>query len=597
MTPPGRPGKAAALVVGGVVSFFVAVDLVRSIRPALFSDPDPSWAIPRYLLWLLLASAVVSTGGLAAGAFFLWTRSWLTRVAPGPLPLSRSSIAALTATALAVGVFLRAIWLSKLPLPFMEDEVNLIGPTLALSGTWRDFANSIRAIPFGVPDPHEVIGVLYLRLFRGVLHLFGPTITGLRFPSLAGGALSLVTGTLLGRALLPRGGGALAALVLAGLRWHLILSRNGWHLILVTAMADVATLFLLRSRSSGRAAPAAGAGLLLGTAAHFHIAAWVPAIALLAFSAWPALRQEEPRTRVRRLLACGAALLLAAAPLFLLRHGRATGYFGRAARHNVLLEMRYTKSLLPPFAVAADSLVAPWFLPEPAGWIDLPGRSRLGWIIGVPVALALSRSLVFPREELSALLLLHASAALAAAVIAGQAGHPHGFRFGYLTTVTAVAAAAGILQIIHLVRLRFRRAATFAAIGLVACSGAAGARDALLRWPGERSTFDGYHGEDTLIGRAAARWESYGTVTIDPGLGRSNMTIDTVRRYRLDPAGEDRLLTSALARGRVRPLSQRAFRVVRPGTSAPNGERVVERVQDGWRREWALVLGRAVRRS
>jgi hypothetical protein len=75
------------------------------------------------------------------------------------------------------------------------------------------------------------------------------------------------------------------------------------------------------------------------------------------------------------------------------------------------------------------------------------------------------------------------------------------------------------------------------------------------------------------------------------------MTIDTVRRYRLDPAGEDRLLTSALARGRVRPLSQRAFRVVRPGTSAPNGERVVERVQDGWRREWALVLGRAVRRS
>jgi hypothetical protein len=586
VTPPGRPGKAAALVVGSGVSFLVAVNLVRWIRPALLADPDPSWAIPRLMLWLGLASATVSTGGLAAGAFFLWARSWAARVAPGPLPLSRSSIAALAATALAAGLFLRAVWLSTLPIPFMEDEVNLIGPSLALSGTWRDFANSIRAIPFGVPDPHEVIGVLYLRFFRGVLQLFGPTITGLRFPSLAGGALSLLTGTLLGRALLPRGGSALTALVLAGLRWHLILSRNGWHLILVTAMADVATLFLLRSRASGRAAPAAAAGLLLGVAAHFHIAAWVPAIALLAFSVWPALRHEEPRARVRRLLACGAALLLAAAPLFLLREGRAAGYFGRTARHNVFLEMRYTKSLLPPFVVAADSLVAPWFLPEAEGWIDLPGRSRLGWVIGVPVALAFSRSLVFPREELSALLLLHASAALAAAVIAGQAGHPHGFRFGYLTTITAVAAAAGILKIIHLARPRFRRAATFAAIGLVAWSGAAGARDALLRWPGERSTFDGYHGEDTLIGRAAARWERYGTVTIDPALGRSDMTIDTVRRYRLDPDRQPSPAPAALPRG------GRRFHVGRPTSAPAYGERPVERIRDGWGREWAVVFGR-----
>src|SRR2546429_652474 len=206
----------------------------------------------------------------------------------------------------------------------MGDEVNLIGPTLALSGTWQDFTNSIRAIPFGVPDPHEVIGVLYLRLFRGVLEIFGPTITGLRFPSLAGGVLSLVTGTLLGRALLPRGGGALAAAVLA--------------------------------------------------------------------------------------------------PLFLLPAGPASGSLARTARHNVFLEMRYTKSLLPPFAVAADSLAAPWFLPESAGWIDLPGRSRLGWVIGVPVALALARALAFPREELSLLLLLQAGAALAAAVLGGQAG-------------------------------------------------------------------------------------------------------------------------------------------------------------------------------
>ncbi|HEY3171010.1 MAG TPA: hypothetical protein VGK86_00390 [Thermoanaerobaculia bacterium] len=597
MTPPGRPGKAAALVVGCGVAFVVAVNGVRWIRPALLCDPDPSWTVPRLLLWLGLASATVCSGGLAAAAFVLWCRPWLVRVAPGPLPLSRSGAVVLATTALAIGLFLRAVWLSKLPFPFMGDEVNLIGPSLALTGTWRDFTNSIRSIPYGVPDPHEVIGVLYLRLFRGVLQLFGTTMTGVRFLSLAGGVLSLVTGTLLGRALLPRGGGALTALVLAGLRWHLILSRNGWHLILVAAMADAATLLLLRSRRTGRAAPAAAAGLLLGTAAHLHIAAWVPAAALVAFCVWPALPAEEARPRVRRLLACSAALLLAAAPLFLLREGRAIGYFGRTARHNVFLEMRYTKSLLPPFAVAADALVAPWLLSEPAGWIDLPGRSRLGWIIGVPVAIALVRSLVFPRLELSGLLLLHAGTACAAATAGGQAGHPHGFRFGYLTTVTAVAAAAGILQIVHLARPRFRRAAAIGAVGLVAASGAAGARDALLRWPEERSTFDGYHGEDTLIGRVAARWETQGSLLIEPALGRSDATIDTVRRFHLDPEWKSPSPSVPREGRRSDPPFPKRFRVAAVRARAATGEHLVETVRDGWSREWAVVFGRALRGS
>jgi len=246
--------------------------------------------------------------------------------------------------------------------------------------------------------------------------------------------------------------------------------------------------------------------------------------------------------------------------------------------------------------VAADSLAAPWFLPESAGWIDLPGRSRLGWVIGVPVALALSRALAFPKEELSLLLLLQAGAALAAAVLGGQAGHPHGFRFGYLTTLTAVAAAAGILQIVSSAPPRWRRAAALAAIALVAWSGARAARDALLVWPSARSTFDGYHGEDTLIGRAAARWDSRGSVRVERGLGRSDATVDTVRRFRLDPDWKVR--TSSAPQAELRgPPFRRQFRVARPGAQAEAGERLVERVRDGWGREWALVFGRAVRGS
>ncbi|HEX9687713.1 MAG TPA: glycosyltransferase family 39 protein [Thermoanaerobaculia bacterium] len=594
MSRPGRPGTTAAVFVGGVFSFVVAVNLVRLIRPALLLDPEPAWAVARLLLWVGILSATTSAGVLAAAGFLLWNRSWLGRVGPGPLSLSRSTLVVVAVAAIGIGVFFRAVGFGRVPIHFIEDDINLISPALALTGSWRDFADSIRPIPHGSPDPHEVIGVLYLRLLRGVLHVFGTTIVGVRFLSFLGGALSLLTGTLLGRALLPRGGGAIVALVLAGMRWHLILSRWGWHSILLVVLLDAATLLLLVARRQGRAAPAIAAGLLVGVGAHFYLVAWVPAVALLTFCLWPPSGSERRVARLHRFAGCAAGLLLAAAPLFLLHEGRTRPYFGRAGHHSVVAEMRYTRSLLPLFSVAADAFVAPWFLPEPAGWMDLPGRSRLGLVLGIPVAIAFGRALAAPREELSALLLLQAAAGCAAAVAAGQAGHPHGFRYGYLTSLTAVAAAAGILQLVRLPPSSLRRAGEISAIGLLAVSGAAGARDALLRWPDHRATFDGFSGQDTLIGRTAARWETYGLVRVAPHLGRSDTTIDTVRRYRLAlELPRSAVRSGPGAEGRA----QRLFRIVPADVVAEADERLVEHVRDGWGREWAIVLARAIRGS
>jgi hypothetical protein len=174
---PGDPGNKAAILVGGAVGFVVAVDLVRIIRPALLLDAEPAWLLARFVLWIALFSATAACGGLAAGLFSLWERSWLSRVKPGPLPLRRASIVALSMSALGIGVALRAGWIDQLPIPFLHDEVNLIGPVLRLSGTWEDFSNSIRPIPYGVPDPHEMIGVLYLRLLR--TSLSGTTVLGI----------------------------------------------------------------------------------------------------------------------------------------------------------------------------------------------------------------------------------------------------------------------------------------------------------------------------------------------------------------------------------------------------------------------------------
>jgi hypothetical protein len=107
----------------------------------------------------------------------------------------------------------------------------------------------------------------------------------------------------------------------------------------------------------------------------------------------------------------------------------------------------------------------------------------------------------------------------------------------------------------------------------------------VLVWTGARSTFDGFHGQDTLLARAALRWERYGTVDLDPTMPHSGITVRAIVRYRLDPSREAG--GEATRTGRA----ARSFRIVAPGSRRREGERLVERVTDPWGREWALVYG------
>ncbi len=585
MPEAGRVRAArAAIVVGLLVWFVAAVDLVRFIRPLPLLDSDPSWPVPRLLLGLFVTGAAASAGGVAAGGFFLFCRHSLGSLAPSPLPLTRLGLLLLAVGALAAGVWLRFAALDRLPPSLWIDDVSLITPALALRGGWRDFADAIRPAPFGVPRPYGSVGVLYLELYRVALHLFGTNVFGVRFLSAAAGAVSLLTVLLLARSLLPRGGGALAALALAGLRWNLLLSHWGWNAIVLAPIVDVAALMLLYARRRESLPWAALAGVAAGLSTHIYLASWVAAAALLGLALWPRESARRKRIRVLLPLLFAAAFACTAAPIFLFREGRLAPYFARASDHNVLREIHYMHSPMPALAAAADSLVAPWFKADPFTHHDLPGRTRLEWILGVPVALALARSLVRPREDLSAFLLSQAGAALAASVAGGHAGVPNSYRFGYLANVSAVAAAGGILWLLALFSSARRRAAAIAALGLVAISGALGARDALLRWPERRETFDGFHGQDTMLARAMLRWRRYGSVRLAPGLVHSSITIQAIVRYELDP---DRLEATATSRAG----GSRSFRLAPPGVTPGSGERVVERVRDAWGREWGVVLG------
>ncbi|HEY6929252.1 MAG TPA: hypothetical protein VJA66_06215 [Thermoanaerobaculia bacterium] len=575
---------AAALVAGLAAAFVAGVGAYRISGPALLGDADMAWLPYRLALAVVLTTAVAACGAVAAALTISGARRRIFGGTPAALPFRAGPQVLLACSAVAAGVALRFVELARVPEWLWIDDLSLIGPSLALRGRLSDFAEILRPVPFGVAKVYGTTGVLYLEISRVVFHLAGTTVFGVRFLSAFAGCASLVTAALLGRSLLPRGGGALTALALAGLRWHLILSRWAWNMIVLAPVADVATLLLLFARRRRSTAACLVSGAVAGIGAHFYLSAWVVGAALFGLALWPGEPALERRIRIRLGAAFLAGWAVVAAPLMLFHESGTTSYFARAGDHNVLREFRYTKSIVPLFSATANGLTGPWLTPDPSPRQEIPGRSRLGWIFGIPVLVALMSALISPRGERSGLFLLHALAALAATMAGGQADTPNGARFGYLTTITAAAAATGVLLLLNLVPASRRRIAAIAAVGLFAASGVIGARDATLRWPERASTFEGFHGQDTLIGRAAVRWDRYGTVAIAAGLGHSPITYEAIRRYRLDPD------LSSLPAPRVR--EGRTFRMAAAGSPAAADERIVETISDPWGNAWAAVIGK-----
>jgi hypothetical protein len=567
--------------VGWAVAFVVSIDLLRLWRPGLLFEPDRMWWRLWLLIWVASIAAVVLAGCVAARLFRLFNESRLAMAPLQPFPLGRSGF--VVAATLAVGIALRMALLVDPP-PQFADEASLIAPALDLQGSIADFRHPLRAAPYGVPKPFGFVGVLYLEVFKWSLTAWGPTPLGIRFLSAIAGSASLVTGVLLSRAVLPKGGASLAALALTGLRWHLIMSQWGWVAVAVIPFIDVATLFMLRARARRSRLAALAAGVVLGLGAHVYLTAWVAAAALALYGLWPLGDGEPLPERAASTSLFGAGFALAVVPLFVLGGPADPPYFARVESHSLLRELRIHRSPMPFLSATADGLKAPWFVPEPKGWADLPSRSRLGWILGIAVAVAFARSLARPRDALSALLLSHAAVGLAAAVAQGESGHPNGYRFAYLTSLSAIAVAAGSLALIGAAPPKHRRVAALSAILLLAFAGARGAVDACAVWPAAPTTFEAFKGNETLIAEAALRWMRYGTVSVETSrdaiVVRSIVAQPRFLGAAPDPAGA---------------AAGRSFRVAAAGDAGRPGERCVEHVQDRWSREWATVWGRRSR--
>jgi hypothetical protein len=234
---------------------------------------------------------------------------------------------------------------------------------------------------------------------------------------------------------------------------------------------------------------------------------------------------------------------------------------------------------------AEAAITGPWWTPDSTARHDLPGRFRLEWIVGTALTAALLKSVLDPREELSAYLLTSAAVAFLSSLAWGRSGTPNSYRYTYLSTTTALAAASGVLWLLSAVTRAHRRPFAYLVFGGFAISGALSARDALLIWPANRATFDGFGGGDTLIGQAASRWDHYGTLRIEASVGGSLMTCESVRSSRIDPYGMSDLRPA-------KPFAM-SIRIVGPAIHPNDPERVVERIRDDWGREYGQVLAKA----
>ena len=579
MTALGRSGPAAALV-GSAAAFVAGVGVAGAIRPALLLDPDPAWAPMRLLLTLAVAGAAASAGAAAAAIVLAAARSDALDRPLAPIDLPRGALAAIAAAALVLGGAIRFAWLEQIPFPLFHDELLMVPDALSLEGTPSDFRDAVRMIRDDAGRPAGTVGVLYLEGFRASLRAFGSTVLGVRFLSALGGVLSLLTGVLLAQTLLPTGGAALVAVILAGLRWHLLLSRFAWVLIAVVPLLDVAALLAIRARRRGTLGPAAAAGLAAGVGAHIYLSAWVAGAALGGVLVWPG---GAPRKRAAAAAVFGLAFAAAVLPLFLLREGRRAAYFVRAGNHNVLREVQRTHSVMPVLRAVRIALLAPW-LPEPSPTNDLIGQPRLPFLLAAALALAYLRAFARPREDLSALLLAQAAAAFLASVAWGERMSPNGSRFAYLTTVLAVGAAAGLLWLAETPPRAWRRPAAIALFGALFAFQAEGI-GSLAAWDAQQRMYVDFVGQHTSVGRAAARWEPYGDVVLEPSPLYGLLSVDTIRRYRILPRRE-------AARALPSGPRDRVFRIALPESRPGAGERRVEWVRDASGKTWAVVMGR-----
>ncbi len=222
---------------------------------------------------------------------------------------------------IAAGIVMRLVGLGMHPYGLYQDEaINGLDALRVLGGEF--------SLYFPANNGREP---LFIYTIAATVGLLGRTTLGLRAAAAIFGLLALPATYLLGRAWANQRVGLLSTAILAGMLWHLHLSRVGFRAValpLLSALALGLGAYALRRRSRWAAV---GAGAAYGLSFYTYLAARITPLALLLMLAY-ALLWHRPwlRERWRLLLWSGAAALLILLPLLILAVDQPNVVLGRS---------------------------------------------------------------------------------------------------------------------------------------------------------------------------------------------------------------------------------------------------------------------------
>lgn len=236
----------------------------------------------------------------------------------------------------AVAAVFRLYRIDALPPGLWRDEA---GYALAA----KDVMNGVLQVYWGDKEP------FFPYVLAGVFAVFGATPIALRVTAAVFGVLTVGATFLLGRVLLGRYGGLIAALCLATVFWHLDLSRVGFRVITMPlAITLCFYCFWQATRHSetagaGRSLPWwIAAGLLAGFAPYTYLAARMTPVVLMVFFCYLALTGRRTLTDSGRgWIGLGIVAVFAFLPLGVFYALNPSYFFDRAGQ-------------LSPFGAAHD---------------------------------------------------------------------------------------------------------------------------------------------------------------------------------------------------------------------------------------------------
>jgi len=185
---------------------------------------------------------------------------------------------------------LRAVDTAHFPVQLSGDEASVgLGAVAFLKGGW----NNIFTINwFSFP-------ALFFLLPAAFIQLLGNSTEALRLPAALGGSLTVAAVYLLGRQLYNHRTGLFAALLLAGLHFHIHFSRLGLNNIWDGLFFVLVPLAFWRGWQTGRRRLLLLAGLLLGLSQYFYVTTRVLPLLMLLWIAFLGWRDRAAFKRLR----------------------------------------------------------------------------------------------------------------------------------------------------------------------------------------------------------------------------------------------------------------------------------------------------------